>query len=247
MLRGVSDDRIGPAFRAVRLRRGLRQKDVALAAGVSHALISLIERGHVSSLTLETLRRVGSVLEIRLDVKPRWRGGELDRLLNSGHSALAEAVTVYLQNLGWTVAPEVSFSHYGERGYIDLVAWHATTGTLLVIELKTLIVDVQELIGVTDMKTRNAARAVAGRGWTAATVATLVIVTDSATNRRRAAAHRAVLKSAYPSDGRNARRWLRQPKGPFAGLLFYANANPRSPSARTAGRQRVRVAARKAA
>lgn len=224
----MSDDRIGSAFRAVRLRRGPRQHDVAVAAGVSHGLISLMERGHVGSVTVETLRQVGSVLEIRLDIRPRWRGGELDRLLNSGHSALAEAVTVELRSLGWVVAPEVSFSHYGERGYIDLLAWHAPTRTLLVIELKTLIVDVQELIGVTDMKTRNALRVAAARGWSAVTVAT------------------AVLRSAYPSDGRNARRWLRRPCGPVAGLLFYANANPRSTGVRTSGRQRVHVPSRKA-
>lgn len=33
--------------------------------------------------------------------------------------------------------PEVSFSIYGQRGVIDILAWHAATRSLLVIELKT--------------------------------------------------------------------------------------------------------------
>jgi hypothetical protein len=200
----------------------------------------------VGSITVDRLRRVGSVLEIRLDVVSRWRGGELDRLINAGHSALAESVTLSLQRLGWEVAPEVSFAIRGERGWIDLLAWYAPTRTLLVIELKTVIVDVQELIGVTHRKTRLARQIAAERGWAAATVATLVVIADSATNRRRMAAHAAVLRSAYPADGRRVRAWLRRPAGALSGLAFYAIANGGSPSARLAGRQRVRVAARRA-
>jgi transcriptional regulator with XRE-family HTH domain len=41
----MDDIRVGAAFRAVRIRRGWRQQDVADRAGVSRALISLIERG----------------------------------------------------------------------------------------------------------------------------------------------------------------------------------------------------------
>ena len=37
----------------------------------------------------------------------------------------------------WRLSPEVSFSVYGERGIIDVLAWHPKTKILLVIELKT--------------------------------------------------------------------------------------------------------------
>ncbi len=235
----MSDQRVGAAFRAVRLRRSWRQLDVASRAGVSRALVSLIERGHLGSLAVDSLRRVGDVLEIRIDLVTRWRG-ELDRMLNSGHSALAEAVTIWLRSNGWVVAPEVSFAIAGERGFIDLLAWHAATRTLLVIELKTLIVDIQELIGVTHRKTRLARGIGADRGWSPLNVATLVVVAESGTNRRRVAAHAAVLKSAYPVDGRSVRGWVRRPIGDVAGLMFYAYANRISAISNVAGRQRVR-------
>lgn len=151
----MQDLHVGNAFRAVRLRRHRCQLDVAKAAGVSHSLISLIERGHLDRLPLGQLRRIASVLDIRVDVVPRWRGGELERLINAGHSALHEKVAQYLAELGgWEIAPEVSFAIYGERGIIDILAWHAASLTLLVIEFKTEIVDVQATLGTFDRKIR---------------------------------------------------------------------------------------------
>ena len=43
------------------------------------------------------------------------------------------AVAGWLSRYGWTVLPEVTYSVYGERGSIDLVAWHADTRTLLTL------------------------------------------------------------------------------------------------------------------
>ena len=41
-----------------------------------------------------------------------------------------------LQSLGWQTRSEVSYSVYGERGSIDVLAWHAPSRTLLVVEVK---------------------------------------------------------------------------------------------------------------
>ena len=43
-----------------------------------------------------------------------------------------EHVARLLTAAGWEVAPEVSFSIYGERGVIDVLARHPTAGSLLV-------------------------------------------------------------------------------------------------------------------
>ena len=220
-------------MRAVRLRRGWRQIDVAVRAGVSDSLVSLIERGHAGTLSLDSLRGVAAVLDIRIDLVPRWRGGELDRLLNSRHAALTEAVARWLRSAGWEVLPEVTFSVYGERGVIDLLGWHAATRTLLVVEVKTEIVDVQELIGVLDRKTRLAPIVSRDRDWFPANVATLLVVADSATNRRRVSAHSTLLHSAYPVDGRSVRAWLRRPVGRIAGPRFLRRFQPSSARARS--------------
>ena len=138
---------------------------------------------------------------------PRWRGGELDRLLNARHSALHEDVaTMFDRTPGWLMAPEVSFNVYGERGVIDVLAFHPATGSLLVVELKTEIVDVQELVGTMSRKVRLARRIALERGWHAGSVSGWIVVASSTTNRRRIVAHRTMLRAAFGSDGRTMRR-----------------------------------------
>jgi transcriptional regulator with XRE-family HTH domain len=239
-MRAMDDARVGAAFRAVRIRRGWRQQDVADKCRVSRTQISLIERGHIARVTIEALREVAAVLDIRIDVVARWRGGELDRLLNARHSALGDTVARWLRRLGWEVAPEVSFAISGERGWIDLLAWHAPTRTVLVIELKTEIVDLQELLGVVDRKTRLAARIGRDRGWNAAIVATWVVVAEGPTNRRRVAAHQALLRTALPDDGRTMRRWLRSPSGRVAALSFFSYDRGGNARSALSGPKRVR-------
>jgi transcriptional regulator with XRE-family HTH domain len=223
----MSDLRLGAAVRQVRVRRGWRQVDVARKAGVAQVTVSRIERGHLGSVSLDRLRHVAATLDIRVDVVGRWRAGDLDRLLNSGHSRLHESVARAFRDLpDWITAPEVSFSIYGERGIIDILAWHPGRRALLVIELKTDIADVNELVGTADRKRRLAVEIAIERGWLRATdpppgVSLWVIVAPSRTNRRRVAEHGAMLRAALPSDGRTIRGWLRNPRQPIAGLSIW--------------------------
>jgi transcriptional regulator with XRE-family HTH domain len=84
--RAMNDMQLGAAIRAVRVRRWLRQNDVARVAGVSQPTVSLVERGHWQRLSIETIRRIAAVLDIRLELVARWRGGDLDRLLRACES-----------------------------------------------------------------------------------------------------------------------------------------------------------------
>ena len=103
-------------LRAARLRRGWRQSDLARAATVSDATVSRLERGYLGTMSLEAIRRVAAALEVRLELLPRSRSADLDRLVSGRHAALAEAVLRgFSTQLGWTARPEVSFGIYGER------------------------------------------------------------------------------------------------------------------------------------
>ncbi len=232
---------LGAAFRAVRLRRGWRQADVARAARVSPATVSRIERGHIGSLSVDTWRRVAAALDIRIDFVPRWRGGELDRMLAAGHSAMHETVARELREIGWMMAPETTFSIYGERGVVDILAFHPLTKALLVIELKTQLVDVQALIGSVDRYRRLAPQLARERGWTVTSVSCWVILRETPANHRRLAAHATVLRTAFPQDGRRVRGWLGKPDGAIAALSFLSDSHPRTVSATSSGVQRVRV------
>jgi len=207
-------------MRRIRQRRGWRQVDLAMKAGVSPATISRVERGHLRMLSLDIVRAVAATLDVRVELTPRWRGGDLDRLLNANHSRLHEAVArMFGADLpDWVLAPEVSFSVFGERGVIDILAWHPGRRALLLIELKTDITDVNELVGTCDRKRRLARTIALDRGWDPLTIGAWVIVSSTRTNRRRIDEHRHMLKAAFPGDGRTVVGWLRAPAGPIAAM-----------------------------
>lgn len=229
------------AFRGVRLRKRWRQLDVASAAGVSRQTVSRLERGHLETLSIKVLLKVAAALEIRLDLTARWRGGELDRMLHAGHSALHEAAAQAFDGLDWVLAPETTFAIYGERGVIDILAFHPLTGALLVIELKTDLVDVEGLMSAVDRYRRLAPRIAAERDWSVSSVSCWVALRDTPSNHRRLRAHATVLRNAFPADGRQMRAWLRQPTGVISALGFLSDARTRSGSATSAGTQRVRT------
>ncbi len=131
------------------------------------------------------------------------------------------AVVRRLGALGWEVRPEVSFAVFGERGSIDVVAWHAATRTLLVVEVKTELTSVEETLRRHDVKVRLAATVVGERfGWRPARVARLLVLPDATTPRRQVARHEAVLRSAYPLRGPALRGWLAAPSGSAASLAY---------------------------
>jgi len=239
------DVRIGARFRALRHRLGWRQSDLAARAGVSAGVVSLIERGRLERVSLAKLRRVAATLEAEFVVQLRWRGGDLDRLVDEGHAALVGATATMLTSAGWLVRIEVSYSIYGERGSIDILAWHPATRTLLVVEVKTELTSVEETLRRHDAKGRLAGRIAADQfTWTPAAVRRLLVLPEHATPRRRVERHRAVLDTAYPMRGHRVRASLRSPAGTDDGLMFITvpdHASRRPPFARKRVRCRERA------
>ncbi len=214
---------------------------MAERAGTSPSTISRIERGHLGTLAIDTLLAVAAALEIKIDFMPRWRGGDLDRMLAAGHGQMHEQMArLLLRHTAWIAVPEVSFSVYGERGVIDILAFHPARRELLVIELKTQLVDVQELLSAVDRYRRLAPRLAADRGWVVRATSTWVVMRDTTTNRRRVAAHATVLRTALPDDGRTLRRWLRDPAGRLAALSFLPDVHPGTARTTSTGQHRVR-------
>lgn len=234
------DDRVGAVLRAVRIRRGLRQVDVAQIARVSDVTVSRIERGHFDALSLRSIRAVARALEVRIDLAPWSRHGDLHHFATSEHAGLVESIIGGLRELGWDSRAEVSFSAAGERGFIDILAWHAATRTLLVIEVKTEIVDVGELLGTFDRKRRLARRVAEDLRWVPDAVCAAVMVLDTRTNRRRVGDHMGTIRTQLPADGRQLRAFLRKRGGTLSALAFWPNRHPRTTSQNRPGARRVR-------
>ena len=203
--------RFGLSIRALRRRRRWRQADLAEQAGVSRTAISRVERGRADRLTVRALQAVAGALGARIECRLLWNGEALDRLLDESHAALVDIVIRWLRAAGWTTAPEVSFSVRGERGSIDVLAFHPTAATLLVVEVKSVVPDLQATFVTVDRKTRLASEIARERGWRPARVGRLLVLREDWTARRRVAAHEATFAGAFPARGWAVRRWLRDP------------------------------------
>lgn len=232
--------RYGRQFRALRIRKEVRQADVARIARLSRAVVSRIDRGLIGNIRVEDLERAAAALGAIVDLRLRWNGEQLDRLVDEAHARLVDLAVALLRATGWEVAVEVSFSIWGERGSIDVLAYHRATGTILVVEVKSVVPDSQSTLHGLDRKTRLARQIAEQRGWDCRTVARLLIVGASATSRRRIARLAPTYRAVFPTRGRDVRNWLSRPTGPMSGLLLLSCAPGESARQGALGRQRVR-------
>jgi transcriptional regulator with XRE-family HTH domain len=217
----MDDFRVAARIRALRQRLGLRQQDLADRAGLTQDDVSRIERGRFGPMAVDKIRRVAAALEADLSIVLRWRGGDLDRLTDEGHAALVGRIAGVLRTDGWDVRIEVSYSVYGERGSIDVLGWYGATRLLLVVEVKTELVSVEETLRKHDAKVRLAARIAREQlGWEARGTARLLVLPSLSTARRRVDRQAAVMDISYPLRGAELRRWLSAPMDVRAGLLF---------------------------
>jgi hypothetical protein len=181
--------------------------------------------------SIESPAALGARLEIRLS----WNGEALDRLLDADHAGLVEVVVKRLQAAGWECAVEVSFNIRGERGAVDVHAFHSAAQILLVVEVKSVIPDVQAMLMTLDRKARLGRAIAQTVGWSATGVGRLLVVGESRTSRRRVDTHAAVFAATLPSRAIAIRAWLAEPRAqpPFSALLFL------SPGPHVAARHRV--------
>jgi transcriptional regulator with XRE-family HTH domain len=226
--------RFGLGLRALRRRRGWTQAQVARRARVSQAAVSRAERGQAWDLTMRTILEIAEALGARASPGLYWQGEALDRLLDAAHAGLVDQVVSLLSSEGWRVVPEATFNHFGERGSVDVLAWHPEHEALLIVEVKSVMPDVQAMLAGVDRKHRIGRRLAAERGWRVRTISRLIVFPEDRTVRRRLAEHASTFDVAYPARTREVRRWIRLPSGPISGLLFL----PASQS--TTARHRVR-------
>lgn len=226
--------RIGLSIRALRRRRGWTQAELARRAGCSTSQISRIERGALRNASIDLIERILAALGARLSIRVLWQGEELDRLLDRDHAVIIEAMLGLLGRSGWIAVPESTFQVRGERGSIDILAWHRGGRIVLVIEVKSVVPDVQATLSGVDRKTRLAPLLARERGWDPVAVATILALPDDRTARRRVDRFTTTFRRALPMRTTALKRWLAAPDGPAAGILFLSDLP------RVQGRQRVR-------
>lgn len=220
---------LGRVLRMLRLRKGWRQSDVAARARISPSAVGRHENGIVGSLA--ALETHAAAFGLRLDVRLTGRAGALVRLADEEHARIVEIVATRLSERGFVTETEASFSEWGERGRIDLLAFLPASGTIVIVEVKTQLLDLQDLFGGLNVKERLAATIAKRRGWIVRHQATLLAVANTPGNRARVREHPTLFadfaRSRLGDEGlRSGRR-----------LLLWVD--PESERGWLAGRQRV--------
>ena len=211
----VDDLAIGRQMRILRLRRGLRQEDVRARTGMSRDRVRALEQGRLDALRVGELRGVGATVGARVRVSLIVAAGDASHLSDEGHAALVGTMALLLKETGWEVAVEVEFS----GGSIDLLGWHAATRTLLVVEVKSRLTDVQATLRQLGRYERLAPALARRRGWDVASLGRLLVLPQTRAQRRAMATATGVMSAALPERNAAVRRWLRHPIGRLDGIL----------------------------
>ena len=131
-------------------------------------------------------------------------------LTDARHARIQNWLVELLRHGGWVVEAEVSFNHYGDRGRIDILADHPVRRVLLVVEIKTRIDDIQDLLGRLDVKRRVAPMLAQQSDWKPDRVVPALILQEGTTARRQIRSHPALF-AWFVLRGRSAMGWLRSP------------------------------------
>ena len=204
-----------------------------------------LNAGHLRTLSIQTVRAAFAAVEAGFEGHVIWRGGELDRVVDELHAQLVGATAAFLETNGWFVSAEVTFSRYGERGSLDLLATRRAESVAVVVEAKTKLLSIEETLRRLDAKVRLAPAVVYEReAWRPANVGMLLVILDTSTARRRVAGHEGILRGALPDRYADVRHWLRSPHRRLRGLMFLSPTNPgstRRSSRRSGARKRSTI------
>jgi transcriptional regulator with XRE-family HTH domain len=145
---------------------GWSQRDLARHAHVSQSTICRVELGRIDSLSIETAARVLDALGVRASLELRAPFvAKNSRQRDAGHARCLAYVVRRLERAGWLVRTEVEIVSGSTRGWIDILAFRPSDRTLLVVEIKTELVDLGAIMRQQNWYEREAWAAARRFGW----------------------------------------------------------------------------------
>jgi transcriptional regulator with XRE-family HTH domain len=179
----------------------MTQEQLAGKVGLARSYIAAIEAGRANP-TLDVVVRILTVpgFELDLGLRPPVIGGDR-RQRDLVHARCSGHVDRRLRTAGFETAREVPIVDGRWRGWIDLMAFDRRTGTLLVIEIKTVIDDVGAVERQVDWYERAARRVAGERGWAPRRVITWLLVLATRENEAALVRNREIIDHAFPVRG----------------------------------------------
>ena len=201
--------------RKVRLELRLTQGAVADAAYVSRGYVAAIEAG-TANPTLDVVERIGTVLGLEADLVLRPPTLiEPARQRDLVHARSIAYVERRLRAAGWETAREVEIVQARSHGWIDIVAFHPRSESLLVIEIKTRLVDLGSVERQVGWYARAASDVARRTGWMPRRIVTWLLVLASAEVDRVIAINNQLLGAAFPMRAREMLEWLSDGRHPL--------------------------------
>lgn len=152
--------------RNVRLALGWSQRELAERADVSQATISRVENAALEDLTFATAALLLDALGVRvaLDMRAPFIADGA-RQKDPGHARCVAYVARRLRRLGWATITEVEIVTGASHGWIDVLAYRQQDGLMLVIEVKTELVDIGQVERQLSWYERSAWDLARQQGW----------------------------------------------------------------------------------
>lgn len=147
-------------------RQALRwsKSELGFQSGVSRQMVGEIEAARANA-SLDVIAALLEALGITLELLAKGPVVIDARRHDAAHAICSAYVQRRLEALGWLVAREVRIEQGRYLGWIDLLAFHEATGTLLVIEVKTRLDDAGAIERSMDWHMSTAMRAARRLGW----------------------------------------------------------------------------------
>jgi transcriptional regulator with XRE-family HTH domain len=195
---------IGTGIATIREAIGWTQEELGARVGQTQGWVSRVENGRIEDLTFTSAERLLGAMGARLVVTvdaPHL--GDRRRQREPGHSRMSAHAGTRLTRDGWQVATEVEVGGDRSRGWIDILAYHAATGILLVIELKTEIHDVGAIQRSLGWYEREAWQAARRLGWRPRHIVGCLLLLATEANDTRVADNRDVFTAAFSGRARD--------------------------------------------
>lgn len=186
-------------IRQARRGSGLSIRSVAKSVGMSESTFGRIERSELPGVTVAQLATACAAVGLRFGARAYPDG---DPIRDAGQARLLERFRAHLPDVvGWRTEVPLPISG-------DLRAWDGQCrfGPVVVgVEAETRIEDLQALDRRIGLKVRDSGVSLV-----------ILVVADTATNRRRLGAHRDALRASFPLETRAVLAALRAGRPPVA-------------------------------